>query len=142
MNSGTLYKTTNGGTTWDIIVPATYYFNFPLNNINTIQYFSNKIIAVGDLSDIYTLDLSNNLEVSDVKVSDKTASFYPNPTTSKLFFSTSIDINSIKIYDMEGRLQPFMKVEKGVDLSMLEKGVYFIRFKKADQWLSDKIIKQ
>jgi len=78
------------------------------------------------------IDLVNVLSVSDFKFSD--VKIYPNPTTGQLTIDNGEwTINSVELYDVVGKKQfsiihcP-LSIEK-IDISHLQKGIYFVKIK-------------
>jgi plastocyanin len=58
-------------------------------------------------------------------LSDVTFSVFPNPTSDFLNISTSNNIESVKVFDMNGRLV-LLDFKAKVDVSSLENGVYTV----------------
>ncbi len=141
-----LYRTVDGGATSQLIVPQTNYFNSYNTNLNAIQFFNNKVVAVGDLSDIYILELpavplSAN-ESAGINNTDPKLLVYPNPTTSSVFFKTPVILDRVQVYDTNGRIMKFTKENNGINISHLSEGIYFIKFESAGKWFTQKIIKK
>lgn len=65
---------------------------------------------------------------------------FPNPATEIINFNYALD--EIQLYDMSGReLNDFTKVNKhSLDISLIEKGVYFIKGKWKNKTFLEKII--
>ncbi|QXP71883.1 leucine-rich repeat protein [Polaribacter sp. R2A056_3_33] len=68
---------------------------------------------------------------------------YPNPVVDKLYFSTN-DVFSAEIYNILGAKVSSQKVIDGVDLSQLNKGIYFVKAKNNEglDFKTIKVIKQ
>ena len=69
---------------------------------------------------------------------------YPNPTDSSVTVKSSALINNIDIYDVRGALIASLRVEEFnplVDVSKLEKGVYFLTINSEDFISVQKVIK-
>ena len=68
---------------------------------------------------------------------------YPNPTTDKLYFKSSIaeDFN-ISVYDILGKkvLENSVNINKSLDVSQLNNGIYIIRFD--DYYSTYKFVKE
>jgi len=68
---------------------------------------------------------------------------YPNPVVDKLYFSTN-DVFSAEVFNILGAKVSSQKVIDGVDLSQLNKGIYFVKAKNNEglDFETIKIIKQ
>lgn len=141
-----LYRTSDGGATSQLVVSGTSSYDLNLANINAFKYFNNKIIAVGDYSDIYIVDFSNTSLATNendiVNKNDSKVLLYPNPTTSSIFFKTNVILDKVQIYNANGKIASFIKENNGINISHLPKGVYFVKFESNGKWLTQKIIKQ
>ncbi|MBE0637434.1 MAG: T9SS type A sorting domain-containing protein [Bacteroidales bacterium] len=72
-------------------------------------------------------------------------SFYPNPVTNELYFSNINDVAQISIYDLWGKLvltKNNIATGEKLDVSMLGKGVYFIRVEDEFTIRTGKLVKQ
>ncbi|PIF44269.1 putative secreted protein (Por secretion system target) [Chryseobacterium sp. 52] len=145
-SNNNLYRTTDGGTTSQLVVSGTSYYDLNLANINSFKYFNNKIIAVGNYSDIYIIDFSNSsLATNENDAVNKNVSkllLYPNPTTSSIFFKTNVTLDKVQVYDTNGKIVSFTKENKGINISHLPQGIYFVKFESNGKWLTQKIIKK
>jgi hypothetical protein len=76
-----------------------------------------------------TIDVINwQLGVDESSISD--AKVYPNPTSNTLTLETDQSIESLKIYDQQGKLIKTMSgTSKTIDVSMLVNGFYFLELK-------------
>ena len=92
--------------------------------------------------DYATLTLSPSLAVDDANASAKKVGVYPNPVKDVLNLTNSDKVNSLKIYDSTGKQVLSQKSAATMDVSQLQKGVYFIEFENTDGSKSfEKIIK-
>ncbi len=102
-----LYRTTDGGTTSQLVVSSTSNYDLSLANINAYKYFNNKVIAVGNYSDIYIVDFSNlSLATNENDIVNKNNSqllIYPNPASSSIFFKTNVVLDKVQLYDTNGK---------------------------------------
>jgi len=141
-----LYRTTDGGATSQLVVPGTNYYNSNITDINAFKYFNNKIIAIGDYSDIFIVDFSNlSLATNENDIVNKNDSkllLYPNPTTSSIFFKTNVTLDKVQVYDTNGKIVSFTKENNGINISQLPQGIYFVKFESNGKWLTQKIIKK
>jgi hypothetical protein len=63
---------------------------------------------------------------------DYSINIFPNPVTSALQIETDIEIQNIRIYNQVGQMVSQLNNTKTVDVSSLEKGVYFIFIENKD----------
>lgn len=89
-------------------------------------------IYTGAADDAFILDLYNQtaLSVDDNKVGTSFKS-YPNPVTNRVHFSSD-KISSVEIYNILGSKMSSQKVNNGIDMSSLSKGVYLIKCQNKD----------
>ncbi|BDS11008.1 extracellular catalytic domain type 1 short-chain-length polyhydroxyalkanoate depolymerase [Aureispira anguillae] len=90
----------------------------------------------------HTLNCSN---VTPIRTNNTAASiiqFYPNPTKGKLRATSNLKQNlEIVVFNAVGEKVAAFKNSLEIDLSRLEKGVYFIQTKTTNQIYIDKIVK-
>jgi hypothetical protein len=68
---------------------------------------------------------------------------YPTLTRGKLFVSSTANIQSIRIYNLQGSLLKQQNNDiKEIDLSMLKKGFYLVELETANGKSAHKIIKE
>jgi PKD repeat protein len=73
---------------------------------------------------------------------------YPNPATDKIFIKgvSSLENSSIELFDLSGRAISNIEIntqnEVSIDISALEKGVYFLKVQSENQVYSKQIIKE
>jgi hypothetical protein len=63
---------------------------------------------------------------------DKTVKIYPNPTSSIINIESDFTINSIELYDMQGRnleTRQMNETRTAIDISTKSNGVYFLKIK-------------
>jgi hypothetical protein len=104
-------------------------------------YFNFTTYAAGDTSII--IDTSSHYRHDSVCYRKATNSIqnysieeielYPNPTTSKLMINSNIIFNEIVLFDNQGKevLKEQAKVSE-LDLSKLQKGIYYVRLSHKD----------
>ncbi|MBC8047894.1 MAG: DUF839 domain-containing protein [Fimbriimonadaceae bacterium] len=100
----------DGNTVFMNVMHPNVYNSFPFNNSVTL--------AVTGLRDYLLSEVTN---ISDVQ--STTFSIYPNPATRELHFSKIADV---VLYDVNGKLMLMKENVRSIDVSRLEKGVYFI----------------
>ncbi|SDJ80318.1 YCF48-related protein [Chryseobacterium jejuense] len=145
-SSNALYRTTDGGATSQLVVSAASNEDLDLVNINAYKYFNNKVIVVGNYSDIYIVDFPNaSLATNEndiVSKNDSKLLLYPNPTSSSVFFKTNVILDKVQVYDTNGKTVLFNKENNGINISHLPQGVYFVKFESNGKWFTQKIIKK
>jgi len=71
-------------------------------------------------------------DVQSTEFEENNTLIYPNPTDGEL--NTSFSFDYLKIYNQMGvMVQDFRKTTRGVDVSGLPSGVYYLYFKSQDQ---------
>jgi len=92
--------------------------------------------------DYATLTLSPSLAVDDLGLAANKISLYPNPVKDVLNFTNVDKIKSVRIFDATGKQMPLQKSVSNVNVSTLEKGVYFVEVEKVDGTIAyEKFIK-
>lgn len=68
---------------------------------------------------------------------------YPNPTTSKVYLQSSEEIKSVVIFDLSGKilLKTMNQVENSLDVSQLQKGMYFLKISVGNRLIIKKLSK-
>lgn len=84
---------------------------------------------------VRTATLSNN-SFEKIKVS-----IYPNPIQNELHIETGEVVNSVEIFDLLGK-QILKSINKNIDVSGLEKGIYLVKINTDNGILTQKIIKR
>lgn len=135
------------GTNWskvtnEIIQPIVADFEFYQNDIYVVGLFSN-------IGGVTANNVAKYVGYSDVDDIDKfEVSIYPNPSYDLLFLSFSgdaIQLKTVNIFDTFGRSQifetNFAGIEKSIDISRFEKGVYYLELNFYKRKVIRKIIK-
>lgn len=104
-------------------VSLTSYNNAGNNNMTKVSYIT----------------VSTGTDIDEAKT--KLFTFYPNPTTGKLYIQSDNDFR-IKLYSTTGSLLFDVNNEKEIDLSSLKTGLYIIQFETGGKIITDKLIKQ
>ncbi|MEO1217917.1 MAG: T9SS type A sorting domain-containing protein [Bacteroidota bacterium] len=116
------YKIINGGHTW----PGVPVPQFPqLGNTNEDIHGSYLVWDFfNQFSTCATVGINeiNPLEINLITV-------YPNPTTDILQVESSINIQSITVYDIHGQRVISQLKPSEIDLRSLDNGIYFIQFR-------------
>jgi len=88
-------------------------------------------------------DFTMPVYIQDKKTKNNSVKIYPNPNTGFIIFDTKATIVFVSIYSEDGRLLFNKNVNTGsqVDVSFLNKGIYFVRIVFDGQIINKKIIK-
>ncbi len=93
-------------------------------------------------------DIENNWtiiieEVSEIKESKVDIKIYPNPADNFIFIDDNKISDRIEIFDSKGNLITSQKImDNKLDISNLERGIYFFKIKKDGKIFVEKIIKK
>ena len=89
-------------------------------------------IYTGAADAAFILGIYNDtvLSVDDNEVSASFKSF-PNPVNDRLYFSTD-EVSSVEIYNLLGSKIAAQKVNNGIDMGSLSKGIYMLKLINAD----------
>nr|WP_321237167.1 T9SS type A sorting domain-containing protein [uncultured Psychroserpens sp.] len=96
------------------------FFNSNINNTNTQDYFSG--IASGQGSFMF-----DTLSINEVSLENHTISVYPNPAIELLHIKTSLDINSLILYDILGKQVITAKETKSIIVDHLPASTYILK---------------
>ena len=87
--------------------------------------------------------LDSTFGIEDVEISENDISLYPVPTEDYLNIISKFSINSLNIYDLNGKLlERIKKPQLKINLNYLSTGVYFLRFNIDNVIVTKRIIKQ
>ena len=85
----------------------------------------------------------DTLGVEDFHISAKNIQLYPNPTQDDLIISTNLIIDSIDTYDVSGRhINQIIKPGTEIDVRDLSAGVYFLKFRVENAFVTKRIVKE
>jgi hypothetical protein len=128
--------------TFDTTITATInagemYSEFGFNESEAGTYVQN-LQTVNGCDSTITLVLSVNSSLMDVEYSE--LSFYPNPTNSKITFSSTIE--SIEVIDLTGRCVLTFSNAREINIESLPAGAYYLRLTNNDKAIMRKVIKE
>jgi hypothetical protein len=128
--------------TFDTTINATInagetYAEFGFNESEAGTYVQN-LQTVNGCDSTITLVLSVNSSLMDVEYSE--LSFYPNPTDSKITFSSTIE--SIEVIDQTGRCVLTFSNAREINIESLPSGAYYLRLTNNDKAIMRKVIKE
>ena len=128
--------------TFDTTITATInagemYSEFGFNESEAGTYVQN-LQTVNGCDSTITLILDVNSSLMDVEHSE--LSFYPNPTNSKITFSSTIE--SIEVIDLTGRCVLTFSNAREINIESLPAGAYYLRLTNNDKAVMRKVIKE
>ena len=85
------------------------------------------------------LNLTYQVSLNDVE-KENNISFYPNPTSSEIIFTTNIE--QIEVMDMTGKRLMIFNHEKQINIEALPSGIYYLRLINDKKVTTKKVIKQ
>ncbi|WGD35469.1 T9SS type A sorting domain-containing protein [Olleya sp. YS] len=88
----------------------------------------------------FTIESSATLSTDDLSL-DKKVTIFPNPAEDFVQIKTSLDIDLISLYDINGRLILDIPYTERLSLEHLDSGVYFLKLKSKNLITTKKIIK-
>lgn len=93
----------------------------------------------------YITTVEENLSVEELELKSK-VKIYPNPVSDLLHITYGENIDSISIYDVNGRLLQTIaflgnSTEQKIDFKDFSSGVYFIKMKSTGASVVEKVIK-
>ncbi|MBO7277684.1 MAG: leucine-rich repeat domain-containing protein [Bacteroidales bacterium] len=128
--------------TFDTTITATInagetYAEFGFNESEAGTYVQN-LQTVNGCDSTITLILNVNSSLMDVE--DTELSFYPNPTNSKITFSSTIE--RIEVIDLTGRCVLTFSNAREINIESLPSGAYYLRLTNNDKAIMRKVIKE
>ncbi len=85
------------------------------------------------------LNLTYQVSLNDVE-EENNISFYPNPTSSEIIFTTNIE--QIEVMDLTGKRLMIFNHEKQINIEALPSGIYYLRLINDKKVTTKKVIKQ
>jgi hypothetical protein len=85
------------------------------------------------------LNLTYQVSLNDVE-EENNISFYPNPTSSEIIFTTNIE--QIEVMDLTGKRLMIFNHEKQINIEALPSGIYYLRLINDKKITTKKVIKQ
>lgn len=138
-NQLTSLNVKNGNNTNLFQMWCDYNTNLLCIQVDNVTYSNNATNWVKEDSAMYS-EMCENLSIEDV-LNSKSIKLFPNPVKNTLSIETTEDITNIKIYSINGKLLIQEKNNLNIDLSKLDKGLYFIQFYINEEIVSKEIIK-
>lgn len=121
VNNKNVYRTTNGGSSWEIIIPN----DNSLCGIEHLAWFVDKIVYSGALFKVCVLTIEQLLQVKsiDKELVDKII-VYPNPSSN--IIKCSKFAKSLSVSDLTGKILGVYGYTDTIDISNLQKGIYIL----------------
>jgi photosystem II stability/assembly factor-like uncharacterized protein len=133
--NGMLIKTNDNGTTWNIEQVGT---NKNLIDIHTIENSNTVYVNTVD-GDIFKNDFLTDIQ--SINPPKNQISIFPNPTNELINVQSSELINSISLYDVNGKF--ILETQQSqIDVSRLSTGIYFLSIKSNSSHAFLKFVKE
>lgn len=113
------------------------YLVFKIKTLETLQLgdtFTNQAEIYFDfnfpvITNMYSTSVQENLGINDFEIND--VILFPNPVNNQLYIKSNYNINTIKIFDINGRLiqnktMSYSNTQNKVSVSTLKPGIYFV----------------
>ena len=114
-------------------------FDFSVTDVAAINHIGQRIDVNGSTTTVSFIVLGT------IKNKVDGLKFYPNPTTGKIYINAKETIQSIRIFDTQGRIIDELSINKNdiqVDISTVESGMYILEIKGNNSVSYEKIFKQ
>ena len=114
-----------------------------VNNLNGVHFINDSIgIACGFNGKIYKTTTGAG-PVSAQEIKREKIEVYPNPTNGNINVTEEVIQSELFVYDIQGKLVLKQTVfDTLIDLSFLNEGIYFLRFRKENLLYSGRVIKK
>ena len=109
------------------------FFNWELYTVPNIGHNAQEMA-----NDALEYLLATNLNVNNLNPSN--LKFFPNPSSDYIFIDNNHDID-VSIFDLNGKKVFINKMDDGLDISSLDKGMYIIVLDDGTNLTIEKIIK-
>lgn len=111
-----------------------------------LVYIRNQALLNGNYDTVVDSECSSQnlfLGTDEVSNNDSKISLFPNPVKDNISINTKAVIDAISIYDLNGRqINSFEKIANKIDVSAIEKGVYFLKATTNNEFQTLKFIKE
>ncbi len=122
-----VYKTVDGGLTWQIIINN----DNSLCGVRNFIWFPDRIIQASEQFLVCVLDIESSLQVETTKSNPKRKIIvYPNPTADVLHISEFV--KDITVVDITGKKIAHYSYTNQIDVTKFEKGIYFLDIMTVD----------
>jgi photosystem II stability/assembly factor-like uncharacterized protein len=138
MNTGTIYRTTDGGTNWNLL------YGFSKTQTSMAFFGFNAAYTCGYNGTIFK-STNMNLDLEDL-INDQVISVYPNPSSEKIFINPNPSIQdenlTIELYAISGDKMISQIKGSSIDISEIPSGSYLLKIQsETSSWIK-KIIKE
>lgn len=132
--ASSIYVLNGGWKTWDID---------SVNNLNGLHFYNDTIgITCGFNGKIYKTT-SGAVPNSIQKIKRENIQLHPNPTTNTVFLNEELLNTNASIYALNGQLVYNNVISSlALDVSFLDSGIYFLKFRAEDKLYTSRIIKK
>ncbi|HEX9980785.1 MAG TPA: YCF48-related protein [Flavobacterium sp.] len=116
-----IYKTENGGASWEIIIPN----DNSLCGMENFAWFEDRIVYSGGFFLVCILNIDGSLQVNSIaNAATPKIIIYPNPTKDIMNISETVKAASLS--DITGKELFSYEYVNQIDISALKTGVYFL----------------
>lgn len=123
----TLDTVTDEAGTGDYIQKA-YTLSAYENDYVKIRISAERTAGDFDLSfDVFEIKENSTLGTNDVNLDKQAISIYPNPVNDSFNITTKLDIESVLIYDINGKQVANFTTKKHLNVSNLKSGMYIVK---------------
>lgn len=116
-----IYKTTDGGATWMLILDNNYDYD-----ILTLEATTDFIYISGNGGRIFKYSLSYLSAANETKSENNLTKIYPNPTSDFVNVQSDKKISEIKLIDISGKILKSEKKYSRINISNYPQGMYFV----------------
>ena len=112
---------------------------------STLKYIKADSGLNERIEEKFNVNISDSVLSTEDLIDDKHLNIFPNPSYDILFMKGTGDklIEEVQVFDVLGKIQSKATIQGNrINISYLNSGVYFIRFKMEDNFYSKKIIKK
>lgn len=135
---GVLYQTSNGGEHWARVIS--------LYGITSIELTGDEIFITGLFGRILKNKFNPGgyagVEENFLTKVDDNIIIVPNPIINYFEIKTPVTIDKLEIRDLNGKLHKTTLNKKGIDISGLPGGIYFLRIYSNNRVFNKKIVKK
>ena len=105
----------------------------------------NPFYGFGRINALEAVKAAIITEVNEVEMLDADVLAYPNPTSNLLFIQSKKIMRNVTVFDVLGHVvlnQDVDAIYTPLDISSVTQGLYFVRIKLGDQYLTKAILKE
>ena len=125
-----------------ILIPGATDSIFAVTTTGSYACEVKNIAGCAKLSDTLNFTINNPSKTSDIKIGATAFTIYPNPSSNFISIQTNIEYTKIDVISQDGKIVMSSNDEnRTIDITNLEKGIYFVNIYGSDQILMQRFIK-